>query len=45
MLHNFRRGRRGSDLGRVGVCCVCPGMPLGVLLPVLLRCVVLLICA
>ena len=37
-----------SDLGRVGVCCVCPGMPpgglivgvravLGILLPVLLR--------
>ena len=34
-----------SDLGRMGMCCVCPGMPLGVLLPVLLRCVVLLICA
>ena len=31
-----------SDLGRMGMCCVCPGMPLGVLLPVLLRCVVLL---
>ena len=34
-----------SDLGRVGVCCVCPWMPLGVLLPVLLRGVALLICA
>ena len=47
-----------SDLGRVGVCCVCPGIPpsagrsdrgcggvLGVLLPVLLRGVMLLICA
>lgn len=45
-----------SDLGRMGVCCVCPGIPpgglivgvkvvLGVLLPVLRRGVVLLICA
>lgn len=34
-----------SDMGRMGMCCVCPGMPLGVLLPTLLRCVVLLICA
>lgn len=27
-----------SDLGRMGMCCVCPGMPLGVLLPALLIC-------
>ena len=49
-------GGWGSDLGRMGVCCVCPGIPpgglivgvwvvLGVLLPVLRWGVVLLICA